>query len=693
MRVFFLSLAFLGLTVYFKTVPPKPYGPVPSARQLKWHQMKYYAFVHFNMNTFTDFEWGHGNEAPDTFNPTQLDCRQWARVCKEAGMEGIIITAKHHDGFCLWPSAYTRHSVKYSKWRNGKGDVLKELAAACKEYNLKFGVYLSPWDRNHPQYGTPEYNEIFKNTLKEVLTNYGEVFEVWFDGANGEGPNGKKQVYDWPGFVATVRKYQPNAVIFSDAGPDIRWVGNEQGYAGETNWSTLNRDKVYPGYPAYQELTPGHENGTHWVPTEVNCSIRPGWYYHAVEDNKVKSLEHLVDIYYSSVGRNGNWLLNLPVDRRGLIHENDVQQLQALKTYTDKAFAHNLAFGKKATASNVRGNEPVYAAGQVLDGKKDTYWATNDEVTSATLEIDLGKVTTFNCILLQEYINLGQRVKEFSLEAWNGNEYKEVANGTTIGNRRLLRLPVTAASKVRLTIQEAKVCPVISNIEIYNTPELLVNPTITRNKEGMVQIFCEKTPDPVITYTLDNSEPTAQSKRFTDSFSLPDGGIVKAKAFVQNMQKSSSTVTARYDISAAKWKVVETDKEAKGYEGEKAIDGNASTLWQTALQPTKTAAGNHFMVVDLGENLSLKGFTYLPRQDGKTGGIIYRYAFYAGPDGKNWGEAVSQGTFDNIRNNPGLQTIRFSQPKQARYIKLVSLEPAIAHDTVAAVAELGIITK
>jgi alpha-L-fucosidase len=667
---------------------PAPYGAVPSPRQLEWHKLKYYAFVHFNMNTFTDFEWGHGTESPNTFNPTQLDCRQWAKVCKEAGMEGIIITAKHHDGFCLWPSKYTEHSVKNSQWKNGQGDVLKDLSEACREYGLKFGVYLSPWDRNHPAYGTPEYNEIFKNTLREVLTQYGDVFEVWFDGANGEGPNGKKQEYDWPGFIETVRKHQPNAVIFSDAGPDIRWVGNENGYGGETNWSTLNRDKVYPGYPDYWELTPGHENGTHWVPAEVNCSIRPGWYYHANEDDQVKSLEHLVDIYYSSIGRNGNWLLNLPVDRRGLVHENDVKQLMALKAYTDQA-SHNLVAGKKATASNVREKSSAYQAQNLVDGKPDTYWAADEGVTKADLEIDLGKPTQLNRLLIEEYIALGQRVKRFSVAVWKDNRYQTVANGTTIGNRRILRFPTVTTTKVRVSMLEAKASPLIRNMEVYNAPELIVNPTISRNKEGMVKIVCEKTSDPVITYTIDGSEPTAQSQRFTQPFALPKGGEVKARAFVEGMKRSSSVVTTRFDLSPTRWKVLTAQATGKPSEAEKAIDGDPKTLWQS-----DTASGtSKEIALDLGESLQLKGVTYLPRRDGKTQGMVYRYAVYLSQDGKSWGQAVSQGSFNNIRNNPVQQSIRFEKPQPARYLKLVSLEAADEKDPGLSVAELGIVTR
>lgn len=688
MRFILVLIVLVSLSWRTSAQTPAPFGAVPSARQLQWHTLKYYAFVHFNMNTFTNEEWGHGTETADQFNPTQLDCRQWARVAKEAGMEGIVITAKHHDGFCLWPSQYTAHSVKNSKWRGGKGDVLKDLSAACREYGLKFGVYLSPWDRNHPAYGTPEYNDIFKNTLREVLTQYGEVFEVWFDGANGEGPNGKKQVYDWPGFIGTVRQYQPNAVIFSDAGPDIRWVGNEDGYAGETNWGTLNRDKVYPGYPDYWELTPGHEDGTHWVPTEVNCSIRPGWYYHASEDSKVKSLEHLVDIYYSSIGRNGNWLLNLPVDRRGLVHENDAQRLLELKAYTDKA-SHNLAGGKAITASSVFDSKPTFAASNALDNSRDTYWAAADGAKQATLDMDLGQPTTLNRLLIEEYIALGQRVKKFSVSAWQNGQYQPIAGGTTIGNRRILRFPTVTTSKLRVSIDEAKAGPIIRHIELYNAPELIVTPVISRNKAGLVRIVSPRTTDPVITYTTDGSEPTARSPRFSQPFALPKGGTVKARAFVDNMQRASSPVTTDFDISPANWTVVSAGTATAGKETDRLIDGNPETIWQQR----KNGETPTSVVVDLGESLPLKGFTYLPRQDGKKDGIVYRYAVSVSQDGQTWSAPVSQGAFSNINNNPVGQAVRFGQSQPARYLKFDALETTGPSDAVVSIAELGVLTR
>ena len=456
---------------------PAPCSPIPSERQLQWQELEYCAFIHFNMNTFTDSEWGKGDENPRLFNPTELDCRQWARVCSEAGMKGIIVTAKHHDGFCLWPSKFTEHSVKNSPFRNGKGDVLKELSDACRVYGLKFGVYVSPWDRHEPTYGdSPRYNEHFKNQLREVLTSYGTVFEVWFDGACGEGSNGKRQVYDWPGYVKVVRECQPEAVIFSDGGPDVRWVGDEDGVAGETNWSLLRRDEVYPGYEKYHELTSGHANGTHWVPAECDVSIRPGWFYHANQDGDAKSGKELLSLYCASVGRNASLLLNIPVDRRGLIHENDARRLMEFKKLRDRAFADDLTTGAHAVASNVRGGDRQFDAQAAIDDRADTYWTTDDCVTAASLAVEFERPAEFNCIVLQEYIPLGQRVEQFSIDVLDGTSWRPVASGTTIGHKRILKMPAVRTIAVRLNILSARACPAISHFALYRGPDLDLEP-------------------------------------------------------------------------------------------------------------------------------------------------------------------------------------------------------------------------
>lgn len=438
----------------------------PSPQQVKWQQMEYYMFIHFGPNTFTDMEWGHGDEDPRVFNPTALDAGQWARIAKQAGMKGIIVTAKHHDGFCLWPSKFSEHTVRESSWKNGNGDVLKELSEACREYGLKMGVYLSPWDRNHPAYGTPEYNGVFVNMLNEVLTGYGEMFEVWFDGANGEGPNGKKQVYDWDLFNGTVYKHQPDAVIFSDVGPGCRWIGNENGTAGETNWSMLNTAGFEPGAkaPERKALNEGEPDGKNWVPGEADVSIRPGWFYSPSTDNKVKSLEQLLDIYYSSVGRNANLLLNVPVNREGLIHPNDSARLMELRHVLDETFNTNLARDAKISG----------ASKKLTDNDFDTFWSPGKTVSTASFTAELGEITEFDRLELQEYIPHGQRVSSFSVEIWDEElqDFRELDRQTTIGYKRILRFPAVKTSRVRVNILDSKPGPVLSGFALYKAPEI-----------------------------------------------------------------------------------------------------------------------------------------------------------------------------------------------------------------------------
>ncbi len=475
--IFFLILLIL-LSGCSEVKPPIPFGPVPSDRQLVWHDMEYYMFVHFTVNTFTDKEWGFGDEKESVFNPSDLDCRQWAKVAKEAGMKGIIITAKHHDGFCLWPSKYTSHSVKNSPWKNGKGDVLKDLRSACDEYGLKLGVYLSPWDRNNASYGTPEYLTYYRNQLRELLTGYGDIFEVWFDGANGgDGYYGgaretrkidNKTYYDWPNTHKIVRDLQPFAVMFSDAGPDVRWVGNESGMGSQTNWCLLNKDNMYPGGDFASILGQGNEDGKYWVPAEVDVSIRPGWFYHQSQDSLVRTPENLMELYYSSVGRNSNLLLNVPPDRRGLLHENDIKSLLAFKELLKKEFATDLAKGKIVTASASRGKG--YEASKVNDGNPETYWTTADSQTTGDLIIDLGSETEVNRILVQEFIKLGQRVQEFKVSALVNGEWQSLIDGTTVGYKIIRKFPVVKTTKIKLTISKSKACPVISNLELYRAP-------------------------------------------------------------------------------------------------------------------------------------------------------------------------------------------------------------------------------
>ncbi|HRJ15224.1 MAG TPA: alpha-L-fucosidase [Saprospiraceae bacterium] len=349
--------------------PPAPVFPIPSAAQMAWHQMEMNAFVHFTTNTFTGKEWGFGDENPGIFNPAQANVQQWINIFQKAGFRGVILTAKHHDGFCLWPSTYTHHSVVNSPYKGGKGDIVMEVAEGCKRYGLKMGVYLSPWDRNHARYGTPEYVDYYRNQLKELIADYGPFFEIWFDGANGGdgyygGAKDTRKIdgrtyYDWPGTINMVNKINPNVIFFSDAGPGCRWVGNEKGVAGETNWNTISVDTLYAGKPNIEQLlNTGSEDGTSWVPAEVDVSIRPGWFYHQEEDSQVKTPEKLFEIYLSSVGRGAVLLLNVPPDRRGLIHENDIQSLKGFRRILDRTFKINLAQKASVRASSHRGNHP-----------------------------------------------------------------------------------------------------------------------------------------------------------------------------------------------------------------------------------------------------------------------------------------------------------------------------------------------
>lgn len=436
----------IGIVFLANAQSIQPYGPLPSASQLQWSKMEFYLFVHFGPNTFTNLEWGKGTEHEEVFNPTQLDCRQWCRIAKAAGAKGIIITAKHHDGFCLWPSKYSTHTVAQSKWKNGKGDVLQELRNACNEYGLKMGVYLSPWDRNHPAYGTAAYNEVYVNMMKEIVQKYGPFFEFWWDGANGEGPNGKKQVYDFAKFEKTMRTIAPNTVVFSDIGPDIRWVGNENGVAGKTNWNLLDTAGFSrgAGSPSTDTLNSGNENGKNWIPAECDVSIRPGWFYHQQEDSLVKNPEALFQLYLKSVGRGASLLLNVPPDRRGLINEHDSAALAGFKKLREESFS-------KAVISK-----------KFLPAYQNNY------------SIHFGSTKKINCIVIEEPIRSGQRIKKFSVQLRNENKIVKEIEGTTIGRRRILTFDNTQADGFTIIISDSKAKPVLSETSAYLIAEKLV---------------------------------------------------------------------------------------------------------------------------------------------------------------------------------------------------------------------------
>lgn len=507
---------------------------VPSSRQLAWQQMELTAFLHFGINTFTGREWGNGNENPELFNPSELDARQWVRTLKQGGFKMVILTAKHHDGFCLWPTKTTKHSVASSPWKGGKGDVVRELRDACSEYGMKFGVYLSPWDRNADCYGdSPAYNRFFIEQLTELLTNYGEVHEVWFDGANGEGPNGKKQVYDWDAFYETIQRLQPNAVM-AIMGDDVRWVGNEKGIGRESEWSAT---VLTPGVYARSEeanaalgVTPtsadlgGREmlknaRELFWYPSEVDVSIRPGWFYHAEEDAKVKSLKHLSDIYFQSVGYNSVLLLNIPPDRRGLIHQADSVRLKEFADYRQRIFADNRVVDGEKLWQAQPGGEQVY---QLKPG------------------------SVINLVMLQEDITKGQRVEAFRVEAWINGQWTQIAEGTTVGYKRMVRFPEVETDRLRIKVLNSRLSANICKVAAFYA-------------ETLNDIAAEATW---------NNLPRASWKRVKAAPLVIDlGKKVKLTSFTYapENEQAKPTMAFRYKFSVSadgkKWKKVIVDGE------------------------------------------------------------------------------------------------------------------------------------
>jgi alpha-L-fucosidase len=472
-----ISILFAGCSPD-RSQPPTPIQPVPTKAQMAWHEMELTAFIHFTTNTFTDKEWGYGDENPSVFNPSSLNTDQWVSTLKDAGFKGVILTCKHHDGFCLWPSKYTEHSVKNSPFKNGEGDIVNSVSESCEKFGLKFGIYVSPWDRNRSDYGQPSYIEYYRNQLTELFTTYGPIFEMWFDGANGGdgfygGAKERREIdrstyYDWPNTLNAVQKMEPTILFFSDAGPGVRWCGNESGVGGETNWNMISPDTLFAGKANIEKLlNTGSEEGTHWIPAEVNTSIRPGWFYHASEDSVVKSPQQLFEIYLTSVGRGSTLLLNVPPDKRGLLHENDVKTLLELRTLLNKEFKTDFAKNAQVETSSFRGNDKLYSAANVIDNNSETYWATDDDIKTGTIDLQLNDSKQIKYIVLQEYIKLGQRIKRFKIEAWKDNAWTEIAAGTTIGYKRILKVEPIKTIKVRVSILDARACPLISTVQLF----------------------------------------------------------------------------------------------------------------------------------------------------------------------------------------------------------------------------------
>lgn len=615
-----LSAILLSTGTYAQRVAgaPKPYGAIPTERQLKWQETEMYCIIHFTPTTFQNKEWGYGDADPAIFNPTKFNALQIVSAAKSGGFKGIVYVAKHHDGFALWPTKTAAYNISESPWKNGKGDMVREFQQAAKQTGMKFGVYCSPWDRNNPDYGTPAYLTIYRNQLKELYTNYGDLFMSWHDGANGGdgsygGKNEKRQVdqstyYDWLNTWEITRKLQPNASIFSDIGLDVRWVGNEKGIAPETSWSTItlkgNGNKPpMPGFLQDSNLGSGTRNGKQWIPFEGDVSLRPGWFYHAEQDGQVKTVAELFNIYCKSVGHGGALDLGLSPTTEGILHPKDVSTLAAFGKLLQQVFAHNLAKEAKISLSNTRNKQSgEFGAVNLTDANRYSYWATDDVVHSAWAQLDFKKPVQFSIVQLRENIKLGQRIDSVAVEVFKNNRWEILAKATSIGANRIIRLPQPETSaKIRIHVY-APVAIALSEIGLYLEPEL----------------------QPENTQTADNAYPKTNWKASV----------------------SGSSATAQLELK-------------------NSIDNNKSTYFETK--------SSNYIDFDFGKSLVFSAVGYLPGQDGTATGAIEKYELFSSEDGESWVK-IATGEFSNIKANPILQRITLAAKTTARYLRLQNSE-------------------
>jgi alpha-L-fucosidase len=717
---------------------------LPRANQVDWMRLERTFFLHFGVNTFNEVEWGSGREEPSIFNPSALDARQWLRSVKQLDGKMIVLVAKHHDGFSMWPTRYTAHSSAASPWRGGKGDLVREVSDAAKEAGVKFAVYLSPADlyqlKTNPKnpagyygngsaklkstiptdpasfktdpskgrqptpgfksyaYEVDDYNRYFLNQLYELLTQYGQINEVWFDGANPD-PS-VEQRYDYNAWYDLIRSLQPKAVIMGK-GPDVRWVGSESGYGRTTEWSVIPLPTAPEKFdwPDWQggdlgsraQLKPGSH--LWWYPAETNVTMLGNGQWFWARNKKPRPVTQLVDIFYASIGRNGNWILNLSPDNRGLVPDDQVSTLAQVSEIVRQTFAHNLALGAKVTADHAAKGHGAQAA---VDGKLATWWEAAEGRTDGTLTLTLPKAQTFDVVSLQEAVDQrGQRIERFVIEAFDGKDWVAVPRirddeTSTVGQRRLIRLaqPVTT-DRVRVRITEARFAPTLAELGLYKQSLDLTPPLIgDRSPDGSVAITHPV--DGKLVYTLDGSTPTLQSPTYSGSLALPTSGVVKA-ARVQPDGRLGVVGTRNFaGLSPRGWKVVEVDSEevTKGNNGAAlAIDGDSTTFWHTRWDTDLKQP--HYLTIDMGQVHRIAGFVYLPRQDGMLNGTAEHFRFETSEDGQSWTVNVDKGTFSNVRNNPDLQEVRFA-PVKARYFRYTVLSE-VWNNGWASAAEISVI--
>ena len=732
--IVYSTMQFISSDDSSATIAEKAAKVLPRPNQTEWMRLERTFFIHFGPNTFRGVEWGTGREDPSIFNPTELNADQWVRAIKESGGKMVVLVCKHHDGFNLWPTRYSNHSVAASPWRGGKGSVVREVAEAARKYGVELGVYLSPADlyqlRTNPTnpngyygneseklrsaiptdpasfktnpskpraptagfksltYQVDDYNRYFLNELYELLTEYGPIREVWFDGANPD-PSVHED-YDYAAWYDLIRQLQPQAMIFGK-GPDARWVGNESGIGRTTEWSVVPLssspdtfrwpDMTAQDLGSLSKLTPG--SYLWWFPAETNVPILHGWFW--APRKPTRSAAELVDIYYQSVGRNGNWLLNLSPDTRGLIPDNQLAQLRLMAQVVDETFAKDLAVGGRVTADNA--NQANHAS-LALDGSLDTWWESAPGQRTATLTLKLPKAVTFDVISLQEAVDhRGQRIESFSVDVWDGSTWKTMDQQTTVGHKRLLRWssPVST-DQVRIRITGSRLEPTLAEIGLFKQAELVQPPVISeRDANGSVTIG-GATGLPVV-YTLDGSVPTPRSAVYRSPVSLRRGGEVYAACVASDGRLGMVTSKNFAGLAPIGWRVVSVDSEEANDPASNAIDGNAATVWQTGLNPERPLP--HQITVDMGSAQRIAGFTYLPRRDESRSGVVESYRFESSVNGHDWIANVDSGHFGNIRNNPELQEVPFA-PVDARFFRFTALK-GLGTDGLTSAAEISVL--